>query len=196
MRLCISGYGSIARFHRDALLGMDGVEIDSVVGRVAQPTRGFAKSCGASLATLDLQEALAQPGLDAVLIASPSQVHHEQARAALEAGKHTMVEKPLCIRFDHLRELKALTEKTKLKTAVGFVARWYSAIRSLKKIFDSGAIGEPYIGGDQVATLLPDQGKHNAYAYRKLGGVCGQVIFAGLFLHNLGLLSKLLAAGR
>jgi len=92
----------------------------------------------------DYRELVSADEIDIVSVCTIHRFHYEQAKAALEAGKHTMVEKPLCIRFDHLRELKALTEKTKLKTAVGFVARWYSAIRGLKKMFDSGAIGEPF----------------------------------------------------
>ena len=89
------GYGSIAGFHRDALLEMDDVSIDSVVGRLLEPTQEFAKSCGAPLATLNLEDALDRPGLDAVLITSPSQVHHDQATTALNAGKHVLLEIPL-----------------------------------------------------------------------------------------------------
>ena len=75
MRFCISGYGSIAGVHRDALIQIPGVEIDSVVGRLIDPAREFAEGCGASFATVDMGEALQRPGLDAVLIASPSSAH-------------------------------------------------------------------------------------------------------------------------
>ena len=99
MRFCITGYGSIAAVHRDALLPMEGVAIDSVVGRLIEPTREFADGCGAPLATLDLGEALARPGVDAVLITSPSQVHYAQARAALEADKHVLLEIPMALSY-------------------------------------------------------------------------------------------------
>ncbi|HUV06219.1 MAG TPA: Gfo/Idh/MocA family oxidoreductase [Spirochaetia bacterium] len=92
----------------------------------------------------DYRDLVAWEAIDVVSVCTVHRFHYEQARAALEAGKHTMVEKPLCIRFDHLRELRELAVKTKLKTAVGFVARWYSAIKGLKKMVDAGAIGEPF----------------------------------------------------
>ena len=47
--------------------------------------------------TADLDEFLASPGLEAVWIASPTWLHHEQGRAALDAGKHVLLEKPLAI---------------------------------------------------------------------------------------------------
>lgn len=105
MKVCITGYGSIGGFHRDAMLKIEGVQFDSVVGRLVEPTRDFAKSCSAPFSTTNLQEALGRPGLDAVLIASPSQVHYDQAKAALQAGKHVLVEIPLALSYRQAEEL-------------------------------------------------------------------------------------------
>ena len=111
MRFCISGYGSIASFHRDALLRIPGVEFDSVVGRRIDPAREFAEGCGASLATVHMDEALQRPGLDAVLIASPSEAHFEQAKQALDAGKDVLVEIPMALSYAEAEELCDLADE-------------------------------------------------------------------------------------
>ena len=72
MNLCMVGYGSIAEVHRQSFARIPGVGITAVVGRLLEPTQAFAKKCGASLATVDLAEALARDDVDAVVITSPS----------------------------------------------------------------------------------------------------------------------------
>jgi len=92
----------------------------------------------------DYRELLKRSDIDIVSICSIHSSHYREAVDTLEAGKHVMVEKPLCMSFEQARHLRELTEKTGQKTAVGFVARWYSAIRALKNMADAGMIGEPY----------------------------------------------------
>ena len=135
MRFCITGYGSIAAVHRDALLPMAGVEIDSVVGRLIEPTREFADSCGAPLATLDLAEALARPGVDAVLITSPSQVHYAQARAALEADKHVLLEIPMALSYAEAAALCDLADARGKTLMICHTERfWASTMESKRRI--------------------------------------------------------------
>jgi predicted dehydrogenase len=92
----------------------------------------------------DHEAMIRSPDVDIVSVCSVHSAHFDQARAALEAGKHVLVEKPLCLTLEHARVLRDLTIKTRLKTAVGFVARWYSAIRKLRGMVADGAIGDPY----------------------------------------------------
>ncbi len=132
------GYGSIAGFHRDALLQMDGVSIDSVVGRLLEPTRDFAESCGASLATLDLEEALGRPGLDAVLITSPSQVHHEQTTAALNAGKHVLLEIPMGLSLAEATALADLADEKSRTLMICHTQRYWAASTEIKRRIDAG----------------------------------------------------------
>ena len=92
----------------------------------------------------DYRELLKHRDIDIASVCTVHSTHYDEAAASLEAGKHVMVEKPLCLTFEQALHLKELTAKTGRKTAVGFVARWYPAIRSLKKMVDAGMIGEPY----------------------------------------------------
>ena len=92
----------------------------------------------------DYRELLKHGDIDIVSVCTVHSSHYDEAAASLEAGKHVMVEKPLCVSFEQARALKELAVKTGRKTAVGFVARWYPAIQSLKRMADAGMIGEPY----------------------------------------------------
>ena len=140
MRFCIAGYGAIAAHHRDALLGIDGVRIGAVMGRRIGPSREFAETCAAELATTDLAEALARPEIDAVLVASPSQVHYKQTRAALEAGKHVLLEIPMALGFAEAEELCELAEAAGRTLMVCHTHRYRPFIRKLKRRLREGEL--------------------------------------------------------
>ncbi len=145
MRFCITGYGSIAGVHRDALQQQEGVEIDSVVGRLIEPTREFAASCGAPLATLDLGEALARPRVDAVLITSPSQVHYDQARAALEADKHVLLEIPMALSYVEAAALCDLADERGKTLMICHTERYWASTRELKRRIVAGELTPSHI---------------------------------------------------
>src|SRR5438094_7412264 len=84
LTLTFVGYGSIAAAHVRALRELGGARFDSVVGRRPEATEAFAREWGFGHWTLSLEEALARPGVDAVVICSPSDQHAEQAVRALE----------------------------------------------------------------------------------------------------------------
>jgi len=99
MKLALAGAGAFGEKHLDGLKNIDGVEVVSLVGRRPEPTRAIADKYGIGHACTDLAEALAQPGLDAVILCTPTQMHAAQAIQCLEAGKHVQVEIPLCDRL-------------------------------------------------------------------------------------------------
>ena len=140
MRFCIAGYGGIAARHRDALLGIEGVRIDAVMGRRLEPTREFADTCGADLATTDLAEALALPDIDALLVASPSQVHYEQARAALLAGKHVLLEIPMALNLAEAEELCDLADAAGLSLMICHTHRYRPFITEIKSRVAAGGL--------------------------------------------------------
>jgi 2-hydroxy-4-carboxymuconate semialdehyde hemiacetal dehydrogenase len=124
MKIALAGAGAFGEKHLDACRLIDGVEVISVVGRQIEPTRAVAAKYGIPHATTELAEALAQPGLDAVILATPTQLHAAQAIQCLEAGKHVQVEIPLC---DNLADGEAVLRKqqeTGLVAMVGHTRRF------------------------------------------------------------------------
>ena len=96
MKIALAGAGAFGEKHLDALKKIDGVEIASVIGRRLEPTQAVAAKYGVPHAGTELADALALPGLDAVILATPTQMHAAQAIECLKAGKHVQVEIPLC----------------------------------------------------------------------------------------------------
>ncbi len=88
------------------------------------------------------QEILDDDGIDAVAVATPVWTHHEIAKAALEAGKHVLIEKPMASSSAQCRELIDMAAEKHLTIMVGHTYIYSSTIRKIKEIVDSGDIGE------------------------------------------------------
>lgn len=124
LRIALAGAGAFGEKHLDGLAKIDGVEVISLVGRRLEPTQAIAAKYGIGHATTELAEALDQPGLDAVILCTPTQMHASQALQCLEAGKHVQVEIPLC---DNLTDGEAVLRKqqeTGLIAMVGHTRRF------------------------------------------------------------------------
>lgn len=95
-------------------------------------------------ATLDYKELLANPAIKAVMISTtPESTHYQITKDALLAGKHVMVEKPIASTEDEAEELIDLAEKKKLILTVGYSQRFNPRVAFIKKVIESGEIGEP-----------------------------------------------------
>ena len=90
----------------------------------------------------DFEDVLSDPGIHAVAIATPVATHFPLARAALEAGKHVLVEKPLTVDPAHAEELTRLAREKKLVLMVDHVFLYSPAVRMMKDLIESGELGE------------------------------------------------------
>jgi UDP-N-acetyl-2-amino-2-deoxyglucuronate dehydrogenase len=135
------GAGAIANFHARAVAAANGGALIGVASRRLGSAQAFAAEHGIGFATDDVRELLKQPGLDAVCITTPSALHLEPALAAIRAGKHLMIEKPLDSTVEGTDHI--LDEAAKAGVRVGsiFQARFGDAARQLKGAIDSGRFG-------------------------------------------------------
>ncbi|HXI69255.1 MAG TPA: Gfo/Idh/MocA family oxidoreductase [Verrucomicrobiae bacterium] len=90
----------------------------------------------------DQRAALDDPEIDAVIIATPAGTHFELALAALKAGKHVFVEKPMATRASEVDELARVAGEKGLVVMVGHTFIYNSAVRYVKKLIDDGDLGE------------------------------------------------------
>jgi predicted dehydrogenase len=88
------------------------------------------------------EDLLKDPSLDAIIIATPVRFHHEMGKAALNAGKHTFIEKPMTRTVAEGEELVALANQQGLVLMVGHTFLFSPAVRRMKEIVDAGDIGE------------------------------------------------------
>jgi len=140
MRVCFVGYGSIARAHARALRELGGVELDSVVGPRPEPTAAFAQEFGFADHGQSLEQALARPTVDAVLITSPSDVHAAQAEAALSAGKDVLVEIPIAMNQADAERVTRLAEETSRTLMVAHTQRFIPALQEARARIASGRL--------------------------------------------------------
>lgn len=94
----------------------------------------------------DLDAALAESGASVASVTTINHMHYANALAAVEAGLHVLCEKPLALTPEQVDHLVDAAAKTGVRTAVGHVARWYSALAALKQRADAGHFGQFYYG--------------------------------------------------
>jgi 2-hydroxy-4-carboxymuconate semialdehyde hemiacetal dehydrogenase len=144
VNVAILGYGAIAREHALALRrisqapnGWD-VSLSAVMGRLPAPTRAFAEEFGAALATTDLDELLADPRIEVVIVCSPTDLHAEQTERALRAGKHVLCEIPLATSLTETDRLIDLAERLELQLMVCHTQRYGAALIEARRMIASG----------------------------------------------------------
>ena len=112
MKVVLAGEGAIARKHIAGLRRIDDVEIVSLAGGDRSDTEECARENGIGHWTTDLGEALSQPGVEAAILATPTQLHAVQAIEVMEAGKHVLVEIPMADNLADSRAVVAAQEAT------------------------------------------------------------------------------------
>ena len=124
MKIILAGAGAFGAKHLDAIRTIGNVEVVSLVGRALEPTRAVAQKYAVPHATTELAEALSLPGVEAAILATPTQLHASQALACLRAGKHVQVEIPLADNWADAQAVAALQKKTGLVCMVGHTRRF------------------------------------------------------------------------
>lgn len=141
MKICVAGAGAFGQKHLQAIAAIDGVEVVSLVGgRSLAQVQAVAEQYGVGHATLSLEQALARPGLDAVILCSPTQVHAEQAMLCLEAGKHVQVEIPMADTLADARALLALQQRTGRVAMAGHTRRYNPGHQWIHQRIKSGQL--------------------------------------------------------
>jgi len=102
----------------------------------------FAPRYPSARMTADFDEMLADPELQAVVVATPVVTHHDLARAALEAGKHVFVEKPMAVQAPEAEELVALAEERERVLMPGHLLLYHPGVRKLKELVEGGELGD------------------------------------------------------
>ncbi len=140
MKICMVGNGAFAKKHLDALKRIKGTEVVSIVGRTPSTTEEVAKQYGIPLWTTDLDEALAQPGLDAAILNSPTQVHAAQAEKVMRAGKHVHIEIPISDTLADAEHILAVQKETGKIAMGGHTRRFNPSHQWIHKRIKAGEL--------------------------------------------------------
>ncbi|HEY3784883.1 MAG TPA: Gfo/Idh/MocA family oxidoreductase [Steroidobacteraceae bacterium] len=124
MRIVLAGAGAFGIRHLDAIKTIGDIEVAALVGRELEPTRAIAQKYSIPHVMADLGEALALPGVQAAILATPTPLHAAQALQCMRAGKHVQVEIPLADRWTDAQAVAALHTQTGLVCMVGHTRRF------------------------------------------------------------------------
>jgi predicted dehydrogenase/threonine dehydrogenase-like Zn-dependent dehydrogenase len=133
LEFALVGAGNLARWeHLPNLKKLPGVELRAVYSAAGVRGKSYALRFGAAYCCSEYEEILKDPRVDAVLIASRNQHHAAQSLAALGAGKHVFVEKPMALTAEECRQLCAAVAASGKQLTVGFNRRFAPFYRELK----------------------------------------------------------------
>jgi 2-hydroxy-4-carboxymuconate semialdehyde hemiacetal dehydrogenase len=124
MKIVMVGQGAFGRKHLDGLKNIEGAEVVSLVGGSKESTEAVAKQYGIPHWTTNLQEALERPGVDAAILASPTQVHAAQAEQVMGAGKHVEIEIPIADSLADAQRIDAAQKATGKVAMAGHTRRF------------------------------------------------------------------------
>lgn len=124
MKVVLAGAGAFGRKHLDGIQNIDGVEAVSIVDAAPELAGKVAEQYGVDHVTDDLAEALALPGVDAAILATPTQIHARQAIQCMDAGKHVEVEIPVADSLADAQAVLAKQRETGLVCQVGHTRRY------------------------------------------------------------------------
>jgi predicted dehydrogenase len=180
LRVALIGCGSVGRrIHAAGLRLCPDVELALACSR----SQESAQSIGAPEITQDYRDVMARDDIDAVVIATPNNLHREIALAAFEAGKHVLCEKPLALNAEEAREMLDAAEASGKVHMTAFTYEFIPAVRYLKTLVDRGDLGE--IRSVRGAYLMALAGHTLGWRSTKAQAGCGVLGDIGSHLIHL-----------
>jgi myo-inositol 2-dehydrogenase / D-chiro-inositol 1-dehydrogenase len=182
LQFCLIGAGRIGAIHARNITLHGGARVKYVVDVDADAARRLATACGAEVSSV--AAALADPHVNAVLIASSTDTHAELIQACARAGKAVFCEKPLDLDITRARASAAAAKQAGVHLAVGFNRRCDPAFSRLKREILSGAVGQVEV----VTIISRDPSAPPASYVARSGG-----LFRDMMIHDLDMARWLLA---
>lgn len=142
LKVAVIGAGFMGKTHVENLRRLGFVEVAAVAGISQEEADRFAKTHNIPKATGNYKEILADPEIAGVHVCTPNALHAPVSKAALNAGKHVLCEKPLALSAQEAKEMLDLAEKTKLHHATNHNLRYYPAVQQARAMIARGDLGE------------------------------------------------------
>lgn len=182
LKVGVIGNGSISSLHLDAYEKNEDVELYAVCDLVVSRAEKTAEKYGATRVYADYEEMLKDDELDAVSICTWNDTHARISIDALKAGKHVLVEKPLCRTLEQAYEIERAVKESGKVLQVGFVRRYAMNAAVLKRFIDEGELGDIYYA---KATLLRRIGNPGGWFADKNRSGGGPLIDLGVHVIDL-----------
>lgn len=132
----------MGRTHLEALRRIGGVEVRQIVAHHISDAQRLASGAGVSRVSADYHDAIRDSAIEVVHICTPNFLHFPIAKAALEAGKHVVCEKPLATSAEQGTELVTLAAKNGLRNCTNYNLRYYPMVQHMRRMREDGELGE------------------------------------------------------
>lgn len=140
--VAVIGAGNWGRNLVRNFASLPGVELRYICDLNEKTRLAMAQAYPRTKAVNDLRVPLSDPAVDAIVVAVDAPAHYKVAKAALEAGKHAYVEKPLTLAAAEAQELTDLAAARGRKLMVGHLLEYHPAVNYMKDLIASGAVGK------------------------------------------------------
>jgi 2-hydroxy-4-carboxymuconate semialdehyde hemiacetal dehydrogenase len=140
MKICMAGQGAFGVKHLEAIQKIDGIEVVTLAGGNPEATREVAQKFGIPHWSQDLGECLAQPGVEAVILATPTQMHAKQGMQCMRAGKHVQIEIPVSDSLADAELLAKMQKETSLICMGGHTRRFNPSHQWVHKRIKAGEL--------------------------------------------------------
>jgi predicted dehydrogenase len=144
LRAGVIGYGYWGPNIVRNLQGLDNMHVELLCDKSPNALARAKRNYPTLEVTTDLSEILTSPKIDVIAVITPVWTHYEIAKAALMNGKHVFVEKPFTSSSDQAMDLIALAERKNLKIMVDHTFLFTGAVRKIRELTESGALGDLY----------------------------------------------------
>ena len=138
----IIGCGVIADFHAQAIANVKGAKLMGMADVIPEAVKRLTDKHRVPYSTTNVSELVVRPEIDIVCVTTPSGAHLEPALAAIKAGKHVVVEKPIEITTERVDELLKAADAAKVKVAAIFQSRFGTGARTVKAALEAGRFGK------------------------------------------------------
>ena len=140
MKVCLAGHGAFGIKHLEAMAKIPGIEVISLAGSNLDSAREVAQQWKIPHWSADLAESLAQPGLDAVILTTPTQMHAAQGIACMRAGKHVMIEIPMADSVEDSERLVKVQKESGVIAMAGHTRRFNPSHQWIHKRVRAGEL--------------------------------------------------------
>lgn len=142
IKTAVFGAGFMGKVHVEQIRRLGNVEVVALAAVSEDEAKSFGAKYGIDRTTADWQSLLSDASIEAVHICTPNVLHYPMSKAALEAGKAVLCEKPLTATVDEARELVDLAKAKGLPNAVNHNLRYYPAVQQIRQMIANGDLGE------------------------------------------------------
>ena len=142
IRTAVIGTGFMGRVHLEALRRVENVDVVEVAATSLDKARAAGAGYNVLNVTGDWHDVINDPSIDAVHVATPNVSHFPIAKAALEAGKHVLCEKPLAMSVAEAQELTDLVAAKGLRGGLCHNLRYYPMVQQMRRMREAGAFGD------------------------------------------------------